>query len=116
MPIRVNGGGNGEIPHYYFLQSHSRLDSGKNINTLNCITLNLPIYMAVRVDPDILNNYAAVGSVIGVYFISTYNTQTGSTYEINYPESHETCQSFSMGKRRGTYGFDGISIKQMNEG
>lgn len=116
LPIRVNGGGNGEIPHYYFLQSHNRLDSGKNINTLNCITLNLPIYMAVRVDPDILNNYAAVGSVIGVYFISTYNTQTGSTYEINYPESHETCQSFSMGKRRGTYGFDGISIKQMNEG
>lgn len=112
LPIRVAGGGNGEIPHYYFLQSHSRLDSGKNVNTLNCITLNLPVYMAVRVDPDVLNNYAAVGSVIGVYFISTLNVQTGSIYEINYPKSNDTCQAFSVGKRRGTYGFDGISIKQ----
>lgn len=115
LPIRVGNTGNGEIPHYYFLQSKDRLDPGRNVNTLNCITINLPIYMAVRVDPDTLNNYAAVGAVLGVYFISTLNVQTGSTYEINYPASNDRCQAFSVGKRRGAYGFDGISIKQTDE-
>lgn len=112
LPIRVDNNSNGNIPHYYYLQSHSRLDWGRNVNTLNCITINLPLYMAVRVDPDVLNNYAAVGSVIGIYFISTLNLQAGSVYEINYPKSNDTCQAFPMGRRRGTYGFDGISIKQ----
>lgn len=106
--------GNGEVPHYYFMQSHQRLDSGRNVNTLNCITINMPIFAAVLVDPDELNNYAAAGEVLGVYFVSMYNIQTSSVYEINYPSSNDTCQAFSVGKRRGVYGFDGISIKQMD--
>lgn len=106
--------GNGEVPHYYFMQSHQRLDSGRNVNTLNCITINMPIFAAVLVDPDELNNYAAAGEVLGVYFVSMYNIQTSSVYEINYPASNDTCQAFSVGKRRGVYGFDGISIKQMD--
>lgn len=106
--------GNGEVPHYYFMQSHERLDSGRNVNTLNCITINMPIFAAVLVDPDQLNNYAAAGEVLGVYFVSMYNIQTSSVYEINYPSSNDTCQAFSVGKRRGVYGFDGISIKQMD--
>lgn len=118
MPIRTGSGtvkyGNGEIPHYYYMQSHDRLDSGRNVNTLNCITINMPIFAAVRVDPDVLDNYAAAGEVLGVYFVSMYNIQTSSVYEINYPASNDTCQAFSVGKRRGMYGFDGISIKQMD--
>ena len=118
LAIRTGNGtipyGNGEIPHFYYLQSHSRLDSGRNVNTLNCITLNLPIYMAVNVDPDELLNYAPVGEVRGVYFISMYNLQTSSVYTINSPDSSESCQGFSVGKRRGYYGFDGISILQQD--
>ena len=106
--------GNGKVPHYYFMQSHERLDSGRNVNTLNCITINMPIFAAVLVDPDQLDNYAAAGEVLGVYFVSMYNIQTSSVYEINYPASNDTCQAFSVGKRRGVYGFDGISIKQMD--
>jgi hypothetical protein len=74
----------------------------------------MPIFAAVLVDPDELNNYAAAGEVLGVYFVSMYNIQTSSVYEINYPSSNDTCQAFSVGKRRGVYGFDGISIKQMD--
>jgi hypothetical protein len=74
----------------------------------------MPIYVAVRVDPDVLDNYASAGEVLGVYFVSMYNIQTSSVYEINYPASDDTCQAFSVGKRRGVYGFDGISIKQMD--
>lgn len=111
LPIRLGNYAGLDVPHYYFLQSKSRLDSGKNINRLNCMTVNLPIYVSVCRDD---GYYAAAGEVLGVYFISTYNIQTASVYEIHYPDYDNTCQAFSVGKRRGAYGFDGISIKQMD--
>lgn len=115
MPVRVSSGGNGLIPHYANMQSHSKLDWGRNINTLNCITLNMPNFMAVRVDPDVLNNYAACGQVTGVYFVSTLNMQTSYLYEMSYPRSNDLCQVFSYSMRRGRYGFDGISIRQLED-
>lgn len=111
-PIRVENKGNGEIPHYGYLQSQDRLDWGKNINTLNCITIDMPIYLAVCVDPDVLQNYAAVGTVSGVSFVSMLNLQTGFTYNRAYPDSAKLDQVFSVGKRRGAYGYDGIAINQ----
>ena len=115
MPVRVNGGGNGQIPHYAFLQSSSALDWGRNINTLNCMTLNMPNYMAVRVDPDVLDNYAGVGQVTGIYFVCTLNMQTTGLYEMSYPKSNDLCQIFPFSSRRGKYGFDGISICQKED-
>lgn len=116
MPIRVSGGGNGQIPHYSFMQSASATDWGRNINTLNCMTLNMPCYMAVRVDPDVLNNYAGAGQVTGVYFVCTLNMQTTGTYEMSYPKSGDLCQIFPFSCRRSTkYGFDGISIRQKED-
>ena len=116
LPVRVPGQeSNGKIPHYEYLQSQSRLDWGRNINTLNCITVNMPLYFSVNVDPDQLNLYAAAGVATGVFFISTLNMQTGFCYEQSYPQSGDLCQVFPMGKRRGYYGFDGISIRQLDE-
>ena len=117
LPIRTasSDSTNGKIPNYYWLQSKDRLDWGKNINTLNCITVNLPLFVAVLVDPDALGNYASVGSISGVYYISTLNMQTACTYEMSYPKSGDLVQIFPMGKRRGFYGFDGISIKQSDD-
>lgn len=113
LPIRVVGdSGNGKIPHYQYLQSQERLDWGRNINTLNCITINMPIYFSILVDPDVMDLYACCGAASGIYFISTLNTQTSYTYEIQYPDSNILCETFPMGKRRGHYGFDGISIYQ----
>ena len=115
MPVRVSGGGNGLIPHYANMQSQNKLDWGRNINTLNCITLNMPNYMAVRVDPDVLNNYAACGQVTGVYYVSMLNMQTSYLYEMSYPRSQDLCEVFSYSMRRGRYGFDGISIRQLED-
>ena len=119
LPIRTGNGatsyGNGLVPHFRYMQSHDRLDSGRDMNTLNCVTVNLPLRVAVRVEPYNLDNYAAAGEVMGVYFVSMYNIQTSSVYEVNYPSSNNTCQAFSVGKRRGVYGFDGISVKQMDD-
>ena len=116
LPIRVKGQAqNGKIPHYLYLQSQERLDWGRDINTLNCITINMPIYFSVCVDPDAMNLYAPAGAANGIYFISTLNMQTSHTYEIQYPDSNILCEIFPMGKRRGYYGFDGISIYQEEE-
>ena len=113
LPVRTGENMNGKIPHYYYMQSKSRLDWGRNICTLNAITINMPIFLAVIVDPDVLDNYAAVGHLTGLYFISNLNMQTGHVYEISYPESNKLCQVFSIcGKRRGRYGFDGLSVQQ----
>ena len=115
MPVRVSGGGNGLIPHYANMQSQNNLDWGRNINTLNCITLNMPNYMAVRVDPDVLDNYAACGQVTGIYYVSMLNMQTSYLYEMSYPRSQDLCEVFSYSMRRGRFGFDGISIRQLED-
>ena len=115
MPVRVSGGGNGLIPHYANMQSQNKLDWGRNINTLNCITLNMPNYMAVRVDPDVLDNYAACGQVTGIYYVSMLNMQTSYLYEMSYPRSQDLCEVFSYSMRRGRFGFDGISIRQLED-
>lgn len=115
LPVRVSGGGNGQIPHYSVLQSSSSTDWGRNINTLNCMTLNMPLYMAVRVDPDALNNYAGAGQVTGIYYVCSLNMQTTNTYEMSYPRSNDVCQIFPHGCRRGRYGFDAISIRQKED-
>ena len=111
LPVRV-GTGNGVVPHYKPLQSTSSTDWGRNINTLNCITLNMPHFMAVRVDPDALNNYACAGQVTGVYYVCNLNMQSGEVYEQDYPNSNDTDQIFSFSMRRGRYGFDALSIRQ----
>ena len=115
MPIRVSLDTNGKIPHYRYLQSQDRLDWGRNVNTLNCITMNMPIFLCVNVDPDLLDNYACAGVLSGLYFVSMLNVQTGGVYEISYPQSNNMCQTFSVGRRRGHYGFDGISVHQQVE-
>lgn len=112
LPIRTSTSTNGEIPHFWYLQSHGRLDWGRNINTLNCITVNMPLYFAIQVDPDMLNNFSAVGVPSGIYFCCMLNMQTGHTYEISYPDSNDLCQVFPMGRRRGGYGYDGIAFRQ----
>lgn len=112
MPVRCKEGMNGVIPNFWNMQSHDRLDWGGNVNTLNCLSINFPMYMAVSRDPDSLSVYSSIGQVYGVYFVSSLNMQTGFVYALNYPSSGSNCQIFSMGKRRGTYGYDAISVNQ----
>lgn len=112
LPVRIRQGGNGDIPSYRFMQSKTRLDAGRNFNTLNALTIAMPTFIAVRVDPDAMQNYAPAGIVSGFHFVSTINMQTSGLYKIGYPSSATNHQVFPFGKRRGAYGFDGFSIKQ----
>lgn len=113
LPIRTTDSANGKIPNYKVLQSASALDWGRNVNTLNCISINYPLYFSVVRDPDAMSLYSAVGQAVGIYFVNTLNMQTGYVYKLNYPSSSDNCQIFPMGHRRGVYGYDGISLKQV---
>ena len=117
MPIRTQLGMGIEawtpkVPHYGYIQSQNSLDGGMNSNTLNCISMALPLMCMVVRDPDDLKEFSPVGNVSGCYFISLYNMASGETYEISYPQSGELHQVFPMTKRRGRYGYDGIAIAQ----
>lgn len=111
VPVRNSDSG-ANIPNYYYMQSKDRLDWGKNNNLLNCITVDLPIYFAVCVDPDVVQDYACCGHCYGLSYISLLNFQTGETYHIDKYNSENLEQVFTMDKRRGWYGFDGFGVDQ----
>lgn len=101
-----------KIPHYRYLQSQSAEDTGRNVNTLNCISVNLPLAVYVLRDPDGLTNFSQCGYVPGVYFISTRNVAPASLYNVDYPASGTLYQAFPQISRGGTMGYDGFSVKQ----
>lgn len=111
VPVRNSDSG-ANIPNYYYMQSKDRLDWGNNNNLLNCITVDLPIYFAVCVDPDVIQDYACCGYCYGLSYISLLNFQTGETYHIDKYNSESLEQVFPMDKRRGWYGFDGFGVDQ----
>lgn len=108
----INLGWLPKIPHYGYLQSQSSADTGRNVNTLNCISVNLPLALYVQRDPDGLQNFSQCGYVPGIYFISTRNVAPGQIYNVDYPESGNKYQAFPQTSRGGTFGYDGIAIKQ----
>ena len=101
-----------KVPHYGYLQSQSATDVGRNVNTLNCISVNLPLALYIQRDPDKLYNYSQIGYVPGVYAISLRNVAPTHLYEISYPQSGNLHQVFPHAHRCGVFGYDGISIKQ----
>ncbi|VBB05564.1 Hypothetical protein LUCI_0774 [Lucifera butyrica] len=101
-----------KIPHYAYLQSQATTDPGRNVNTLNCISVNLPMALYVQRDPDGLRNFSQCGYVPGIYFVSTRNMAPGQTYEIDYPQSGKLHQVFPFTRRGGLYGYDGFSVQQ----
>ena len=102
----------GKVPNYILLQSETSRSTGKNVNTLNCITVNLNIVAYVVRDPDVLQNYSPVGYVPGTYFVSMKNLAIGQVYNISYPNSGELHQVFPFTRRYGKYGMDGFSVAQ----
>ncbi len=101
-----------KVPHYGYLQSQNSTDTGRNVNTLNCISVNLPLAIYVQRDPDALMNFSQCGYVPGIYFISIRNVASGQVYKVNYPSSDTEYQALPQTSRGGPMGYDGIAILQ----
>ena len=68
--------------------------------------------MAVGCESVFLSVFATVGKIRGVFFINLLNMQSGCVYKLNHPSNTDVCQVFPQDRRRGKYGYDGISIQQ----
>lgn len=103
-----------KVPHYGYIQSQNPTDYGRNVNTLNCISVNLPIALFVQRDPNLLMNFSFVGYIPNAYAISMRCLAPEKMYEINYPKSGNLHQVFPHVIKYGKRGYDGISILQEN--
>lgn len=101
-----------KVPHYGYFQSQKPTDFGRNINTLNCITVNLPLAMFVQRDPNSLMNFSMIGYIPGIYAVSLRNTAPTYSYEINYSKYGNLHQVFPHVRKKGRFGYDGIAIMQ----
>ncbi len=101
-----------KIPHYGYLQSQNPTDYGRNVNTLNCISVNLPIALFVQRDPNLLMNFSFIGYIPNTFAISMRCLAPDKLYEINYPKSGNLHQVFPHSIKYGKRGYDGISILQ----
>jgi hypothetical protein len=103
-----------KVPHYGYIQSQNPTDYGRNVNTLNCISVNLPIALFVQRDPNLLMNFSFIGYIPNAYAISMRCLAPEKMYEINYPKSGNLHQVFPHIIKYGKRGYDGISILQEN--
>lgn len=101
-----------KIPHYGYFQSQTSTDFGRNVNTLNGITVNLPIATFVQRDPNSLMNFSQIGYIPGTYAISLRNVAPTYNYEINYAKYGNEHQVFPHCRKKGKRGYDGIAIMQ----
>ncbi|MDU2064711.1 MAG: hypothetical protein E6713_07685 [Sporomusaceae bacterium] len=101
-----------KIPSYHIFQSQKSDDVGRDCNTLNCITVDLPLAVYVQRDPDVLRNYSQVGYIPGFFFISARNVAPGQVYEVSWPQSGNLNQAFPHSRRGGKLGYDGFSVNQ----
>jgi len=109
-----NKGWNAYILDYSLLQSKDTTDTGCNVNTLNCITMNMNLVAYALRDPDGLRNFSPLGYVPGVYFISMRNVARDSSTR-SATRSRVRCIRCSRiqgGADCTVYGMNGFSIQQ----
>lgn len=126
------GTDNVDIPTYKYIVSNSVLDTGRAINQLNGISMVLPIYLMIKRQPVVLNNYAPIGFMDYVSYVSMYNCSSGSMNELEYPIKDDTgfYECFALYRRRcrdiiyempwvtvrpGLQGYNGFAVRQFTK-
>lgn len=108
----------GTLPTYKYLMSRTLTEKGRNVNTLNSISLILPMYFYVKRDPNELNIYSLYGYSNVINYVNMYNMFTDTMKESNYPIDKTKYNCFQIGRRRQAYGdvgYNGIAFKQEKE-
>lgn len=106
------------VPTYWPLYCRSINEMGHDVNTLNCITLALPMYFMVMRDPQALKNYSCVGVSNVLRYVNMYNMGTNHLKNGNYPVDTNKYNCFQTGVRRnmfGLLGYNGIAFRQEKE-
>ena len=104
-----------KLPTYWPMYCRTIIDTGKDVNTLNGITLALPMYFMVMRDPIDLKLYSCVGVSEPLRYINMYNMSTNHMKNGNYPIETNKYNCFQTGIRRnmmGLLGYNGIAFRQ----
>ena len=122
-----------ELPTYKNIISKSTVDQGRSVNTLNGISLVMPIYIMVLRDPKVLNSYSSIGFTEFVSYVNMLHLSSGSTHPIEFSLTNTVgdYQSFALYRRRidvrylniepnrtqrlGFNGYNGLAVKQFEE-
>lgn len=103
------------VPRYEPLLSHEALERGHTNNTLNNISMIMPLWFMVQRDPEVLNNFSAIGKNDVINFVNMYNMGTNKIENGTYPIKECIYDCFNIGARRslkGIKGYGGIAFKQ----
>lgn len=96
--------------------SIKQMNRGMSVNTLNGISLVLPIYFFVLRDPQVLDNYSAIGFTNYVNYVNLYNISSGTKLDSYNDGITSSYKCFSIGYRRSNRkdipSYLGIAIKQ----
>lgn len=116
IPLKVsNSLEEGTLPTYKYLMSRGLTEKGRTVNTLNNISLILPIYFYIKRDPEMANIYSFYGYTDTVNYVNMYNMFTNTLKESNYPIDKAEYNCFQTGRRRQAYGdvgYNGVAFRQ----
>ena len=104
-----------KLPTYWPLYCKSITEMGHDVNTLNGITLLMPMYFMVKRDPQALDGYSCVGISNVIRYVNMYNMATNHIKNGNYPVEVHKYNCFQTGIRRnmfGLLGYNGIAFRQ----
>ena len=87
-------------PNYVDINSHNMLNRGKSVNTLNSISLVMPMFYTVLRDPQCLNEFSYIGSTNKINYINMYNISSGKELRSDYPVDGSKYYCYNIGKRR----------------
>lgn len=108
------------LPRYEPIIAHDSIEEGHTVNTLNNISLIMPLWFMVMRDPIELKTFSAIAKSDIINFVDMFNMDTDKLKNGTFPtiENYEY-DCFQMGNRRAMYGmkgYSGLAFKQESEG
>lgn len=122
-----------ELPTYKNIISKSVVDQGRSVNTLNGISLVMPIYIMAKRDPSALTKYSSIGTTEFISYVNMLHLSSGSIHPIEFSLTNVLgdYQSFALYRRRmdnhnlniepnrtqrlGFNGYNGLAVRQFEE-
>lgn len=89
---------------------------GLSVNTLNDISSVMPLYLIVKRDPAIINNFSPIGNTDVINYVNMFNIGSNKILEKSFPDTDAQYNCFNIGYRRvrvgsGMKGYSGIAFK-----
>lgn len=100
----------GDIVYYYDMNEN--LKRNKLSNTLNCMSMILPLIFYIKRTPRALNTYSAIAHTNKIGLVDMYNMSHDTKREADFPYKHSLYRCYYMVMKRWRLGSLGLAVKQ----